>query len=263
MGVAARPGAGRGIGDRMKLHRHLVRLDGRQYTVIMPRPGTGPRFSTNRYHETWHVLSGLRGSRLLAHLLWGLAYQRVPGTLVVIGAPSLDPNPFDAGPSDPVAVVPAMLTTLGAQAARQLRRRLPLGRPAGTVRWHTPGLAPAITAVRHERNRPPSQWRWYPPPSARHRISRTGGMLTLTATAPELKSWAVAVAQLGDWLLDGMDYTELNGTDGEVQVFTDYTRRVSAAGTARRDILAGPAGTLPPADQQPLIWQRGTAILSR
>jgi hypothetical protein len=88
-------------------------------------------------------------------------------------------------------------------------------------------------------------------------------MLTLTATAPELKSWAVAVAQLGDWLLDGMDYTELNGTDGEVQVFTDYTRRVSAARTARRDILAGPVGTLPPADQQPLIWQRGAAILSR
>ena len=55
-------------------------------------------------------------------------------------------------------------------------------------------------------------------------------MLTLTATAPELKSWAVAVAQLGDWLQDGMDYTDLDGTDGEVQVFTDYTRRVSAAG---------------------------------
>jgi hypothetical protein len=262
VGGAAGPGAGQDIGDRMKLHRHLVRLDGRQYTVITPRPGSGPRFSTNRYHETWHVLSGLPGSRLLAHLLWGLAYQRAPGTLVVIGAPSLDPDPFDAGPSDPIAVVPARLTTLGAQAARQLRQRLPLGRPAGTVRWHTPGLAPAVTAFRHERDRPPGQRPWYPPPDARHRISRIGGMLTLTATAPELKSWAVAVAQLGDWLQDGMDYTDLDGTDGEIQVFTDYTRRVSAARTARRDILAGPAGALSPADQQPLIWQRGTAILA-
>ena len=257
MGRAARPGAGQDIGDRMKLHRHHVRLDGRQYTVITPRPGTGPRFSTNRYHETWHVLSGLQGSRLLAHLLWGLAYQRVPGTLVVIGAPSLDPDPFDAGPSDPVAVVPAMLTTLGAQAARQLRQRLPLGRPAGTVRWHTPGLAPAVTAFRHERDRPPGQRPWYPPPDARHRISRTGGMLTLTATAPELKSWAVAVAQLGDWLQDGMDYTDLDGT-GLHRLHAPRVRRR----TARGDILAGPAGTLPPADQQPLIWQRGTAILS-
>lgn len=51
-------------------------------------------FSTNRYHQTWHVLSGLRGAQLLAHLLWGLAYQRVPGTLVVIGAPWLNPEPF-------------------------------------------------------------------------------------------------------------------------------------------------------------------------
>ncbi|MGH3174138.1 MAG: hypothetical protein ACRDPF_09790, partial [Streptosporangiaceae bacterium] len=117
-------------------------------------------------------------------------------------------------------------------------------------------------ADRHDRDRPRGQRRWYPPPDARHRISRTGGMLTLTATAPELKSWAVAVAQLGDWLRDGMDYTGLDGTDGEVQVFTDYAHRVSAARTARREILAGPAATLSPADQQPLIWQRGTAILS-
>jgi hypothetical protein len=88
-------------------------------------------------------------------------------------------------------------------------------------------------------------------------------MLSLTATAPELRSWAVAVAQLGGWLHDGMDYTDLNGTDGEVQVFTDYRRRVAAARAARRDILADPGGTLPPADRQPLIWQRGAAILAR
>jgi hypothetical protein len=245
LGGAARPGDGESTGDRVKLHRHLVRLDGRQYTVITPRPGTGVRFSTNFYHGTWHVLCGLRGARLLAHLLWGLAYQRVPGTVVVIGAPLLDPNPFDAEPADPVAVVPAMLTSLGTQAARQLRQRLPLGRPAGTVRWHTPGLAPAVAAWRHERGRPPGQRPWYPLPDSRHRIDRAGGMLVLTTAAPELKSWAVCVAQLGDWLCHGMDYTDLNGTDGEVQVFTDYQHRVSAARAARREILAGPASLLP------------------
>jgi hypothetical protein len=122
--------------------------------VITPRPGTGVRFSTNRYHQTWHVLSGLSGAQLLAHLLWGLAYQRVPGTLVVIGAPWLDPEPFGAGRSDPVAVVPAMLTAIGPQAARQLRQRLPLSRPAGTVRWHAPELAPAVAADRDDRDRP-------------------------------------------------------------------------------------------------------------
>jgi hypothetical protein len=97
---AARPGASESIGDQLRLHRYPLRLDGREYTVITPRPGTGARFSTNRYHDTWHVLSDLRGARLLARLLWGLAYQRVPGTMVAIGPPLLDPNPFDAEPAD-------------------------------------------------------------------------------------------------------------------------------------------------------------------
>lgn len=262
MGGDARPGASEGTGDRLRLHRYLLRLDGREYTVITPRPGTGAGFSTNRYHDTWHVLSDLRGAQLLARLLWGLAYQRVPGTLVLIGPPWLDPNPFDAEPADPIALVPAMLTPLRAQAARQLRHRLPLGMPAGTVRWHTPGLAPAVAACRAERDRPPGPRRWYPPPGARHRIDRVGGVLVLAATARELKSWAVEVAQLGDWLWEGMDYTGLNGTDGEVQVFTDYRRRVETAQLARREVLASPARALPPADQRPLIWQRGSVVLS-
>lgn len=263
MGGAARPGAGERIGDRLKLHRYLLRLDRREYTVITPRPGTGARYSTNRYHGTWHVLSDLRGARLLARLLWGLAYQRVPGTLVVIGPPLLDPSPFDAEPADPVALVPATLTPLRAQAARQLRHRLPLGMPTGTVRWHTPGLAPAVAAWRCERERPPGQRLWYPPPGLWHRIDRVGGVLVLAATAQELKSWAVAVAQLGDWLQRGMDYTDLNGVDGEIQIFTDYQRRVGAAQTARHEVLAGPARQLPPTVQRPLIWQRGAVIRSR
>jgi hypothetical protein len=147
---AARPGAGEKITDGRRLHRHLLRLDRREYTVITPRPGTGVSFSTNRHHDTWHVLSDLRGARLLSRLLWGLAYQRVPGTLVLIGPPLLDPDPFDAEPADPIALVPATLTPLGAQAARQLRRRLPLGMPAGAVRWQTPGLAAAVAAVRRD-----------------------------------------------------------------------------------------------------------------
>lgn len=262
MGGAGRPGAGERIGDRLKLHRYQLRLDRREYTVITPRPGTGVRFSTNRYHDTWHLLSDLRGARLLARLLWGLAYQRVPGTLVVIGPPLVDSSPFDAEPADPIALVPVRLTTLRAQAARQLRRRLPLGMPAGTVRWQTPGLEPAVAERRRERDWPLGQWPWHPPDTG-HRIDRVGGMLVPAATTQELKNWAVAVAQLGDWLQHGMDYTDLNGADAEVQVFTDYRRRVAAAAAARREVLTGPARQLPPADQRPLIWQRGTVIRSR
>ena len=46
-------------------------------------------------------------------LLWGLAYTRRPGTLVVLDLPFLDPNPFDAEPADPVVLVPDDLTGLG------------------------------------------------------------------------------------------------------------------------------------------------------
>jgi hypothetical protein len=127
-------------GDRLKLHRRVVRLDGRNYTVLALRHGSTCRFSTNYYHETWHILSDRDGAKLLARLLWGLAYQRVPGTLVLIDRPNLDPNPFDAEPADPIALVPADLTRLTPQAARALRARLPLTTPPdGTVRWQTPG----------------------------------------------------------------------------------------------------------------------------
>jgi hypothetical protein len=74
-------------------------------------------------------------------------------------------------------------------------------------------------------------------------------MLTLTATAPELKSWAVAVAQLGDWLQDGIDYTDLNGADGEVQVFTDYWRRVSGGVAGGGGGVGAAGGSVP--DQDP------------
>ena len=208
------------MGDRVKLHRHALRLDGREYTVITPRPGTGVRFSTNQFHDTWHVLSDLRGGRLLARLLWGLAYQRVPGTLVLIGPPFLDPNPFDAGPADPLALIPSGLTSLSTQAALQLRQRLPLGMPAGTVRWHTPGLDLAIAAVRYQRRLPLAQRQApsYSRASHGHHISRVGGVLVMAATAPELKDWATGAGQLGDHFYEGSDYAYLGEPDGEVRL---------------------------------------------
>ncbi|CPZ84566.1 Hypothetical protein ERS075662_02146 [Mycobacteroides abscessus] len=71
-------------GSVMKLHRHSVVLDARPYTIITLRAGAHVRFSTNNFHETWHVISDESGAKTLARLLWGLAYQRLPGTLVLI-----------------------------------------------------------------------------------------------------------------------------------------------------------------------------------
>src|SRR5262245_59181993 len=129
-----RPGAARSVADRMKLHRRAVRLDGREHTVIGLRPGTTARFSTNYFHETWHVLSDQHGARLLARLLWGLSYQARPDTVVLIDRPFLTSTPFDGDPADPIVLVPTWCTSFGRQADRQLARRLPLtGPPAGTV----------------------------------------------------------------------------------------------------------------------------------
>jgi hypothetical protein len=270
-----RPGAARYVGDRIKLHRHVVRLGGTPYTVITLRPGTDVRFSNNRHHETWHILSDSRGARLLGRLLWGLAYQRVPRTLVLIEGPQLDPNPFDAAPADPIALVPAWLTPLPTRDARELRKRIPLTRPAGTVRWHTPGLTAAAAAGLDAYLGIPWWWeRRVGAGAGRHRVERAGGLLILAATPPVLRDWAVDVYRLGeppnppmDWTdlgwPYGMDYTDLGRMDGEVQIFADYRQRVSAARVARREVLAGLTRPISPADLEPLIWQRGGEVRLR
>ncbi|MFI0419530.1 hypothetical protein [Spongiactinospora sp. 9N601] len=111
VGKRLRPRAAQDVGERLKLRWQVVRADGREFTVLTLRPGMDVRFSTNRHHETWHLLSDLRGARLGERLLWGLPYQRRPGTVIVPDRP----QPV------PVALVPAHLTTMTVQAARDLR----------------------------------------------------------------------------------------------------------------------------------------------
>jgi hypothetical protein len=261
-----RPAAAKRADDRMKLHRHVVPCGGRDYTVITLRPGARPRFSGNYYHGTWHILSDPHGARVLARLLWGLAYQRMPGTLVLIDRPQLDTDPFNAEPADPIALVPSRLTSLSDKAARQLRARLPLTRPTGTVRWQTPGLDRALaergTAAGAARMR---RWRYYDRPGDEH-VARVGGLVVFAGLPHVLLQWAAAVHMLGDHPgSSGMDYAYLRGADGwvigEVQVFSDYRQRVSSATVARREILS----TIPQQarDIRPLIWERATAVRRR
>ncbi|GIJ51007.1 hypothetical protein Val02_78930 [Virgisporangium aliadipatigenens] len=235
------------IADGMKLHRRRLRLGGRNHTVITLRPGTDARFSTNYFHDTWHVLSDWRGARLLGRLLWGLAFQRVPGTLVVIDLPFVDPNPFDASPGDPIVLIPSRLTPWSAAAARDLRRRLPLHGPGdGTVRWHTHGLDRLVAAGHKWQRLPTREW-----------MDRVHGMVTFAAADALLRAHAYGVFTLGVGARHGMDYTDLAWQDGEVQVFSDYRARVSAARAARAQVLGGRALT-PEAER--LLWERGTAI---
>jgi len=261
-----RPDAATRIVDRLKLHRRRLRLDGRDYTVVSLRPGTDARFSTNFFHDTWHVLSDWHGARLLGRLMWGLAYQRIPGTLVLIDRAFLDPNPFDGEPADPIALVPAQLTPLTTGAARELRRRLPLRTPPdGTVRWQTHGLDLELASrvSWHERPVGAHQEPWIPLRGFQERVDRVGGLITFIATPEVLKNNAATIHRLGAGAHWGMDYAEVDRPRGEVQVFADYRRRVSAARVARREVLDEVREQLPPETLNPLIWRRGTEVRRR
>ncbi|MER8187864.1 hypothetical protein [Kitasatospora sp. NPDC094015] len=243
----------------------MRRLDGRPYTVLGLRPGTAARFATNHYHQTWHVLSDPSGARLLARLLWGLSYQRHPGTLVVIDRPFLDPTPFEGEPSDPVVLVPRDLTPLDEGAARALRRALPLGTaPDGTVRWRTGGLDRALAD--------PEGWReqvrraYRDGGDFRHLVTRRGGLVMVSAAPWQLREWAVDTAGLGGRGPYDSGHTFLGEgcvAPGEVQTFRRYRAMVSSAVVARREVLAEDTGLDLPQSVRERIWRRSAEVRRR
>jgi hypothetical protein len=257
----------------LKVHLRCLALCGVAYRVVTLRPATDVYFSTNYYHNTWHIVSDERGSRLLARLLWGLSYQRHPGTMVLLHGPHLRPTPFDGAPSDPVLLVPAGLTPRK-DAFRQLKGRLGrLGQPHQTIRWHTFGLdvelhAEATGAGENEgdvlyRAENDSLWQG-------EQMGRCGGFICYTAPAPILRQRARQVHGMhvrGNpfW---SMDYRYLvehplhweGPPDGEVQIFADYRQRLSAAVQARKEVLARPDRPSDPETLEEVISRRRDTI---
>ncbi len=260
-----RPGSAANTGSVLKLHRRRIVLDGRSYTVITMRPDADVRFSSNCFHDTWHVLSDWRGARTLGRLLWGLSFQRHEGTLVLIDRVHLDPNPFDAAPADPIVLLPTHLTVLTEQAARRLRQRLPqCDRPEGTVRWRTHGLDRQLALENDLRSQP--NWHdlqaFEPRPTGWKAVERIGGLIVLAAGAKGLRRWASRIVKLGKWSYYGMDYTYLCGAEGEVQVFRQYRREVGVARQARREIL-GVRGTMSPDLLERAVWSHAEDVRRR
>jgi hypothetical protein len=269
-----RPGNRETFDARMKLHLRQVELDGRVYRVLLLRPGAEARFSTNFYHQTWHLVSDIRGARLVARLLWGLAYQRLPGTLVALHGEFLRPTPFDADLSDPVLLLPGHLTGLDGPRFRALKERLARPGPTLTVRWLTFGLDRAADpeAGWEERD---DLWRPEAEPLWRaEKMCRCGGWICYTAPPPVLRAQALSVYRMnaqrwgesGDYhfLVERRREHWLNGyPEGEVQIFADYRQRLSAAAGARRELLAEGG---PPRDPQAFreaVWRRREEVRRR
>ncbi|MBF6132600.1 TfoX/Sxy family DNA transformation protein [Nocardia otitidiscaviarum] len=255
-----RPATARSVSDGLKLHRHLLRSPGRVHTVITLRPGTRAGFSTNRYHDTWHVLSDDHGARLLARLLWGLSYQARPHTVVLVDRPFLRPNPFDAEPADPIVLVPGWCTPFDDRIARSLKNRLPLSNPDGTVRWHTFGLdrtlRPAVRETRWDRSRRRED---------RGSVRRRSGLLVLRPRTPdEARAWALDAAGLDTTGGYGSDYTYLGpwdyGYDGEIQIFRRFHPMVSVANQARAQVLSREDAPADPESLRCAVWREAETV---
>jgi hypothetical protein len=246
--------------SRLKMHLRFFTVGSSLYRIVTLRPATPIAFSTNFYHQTWHIVTSQRGSRLLGRLLWGLSYQRHPGTVILIHGQHLLPTPFEAERSDPILLASAGLTILNANDLRILKSHLNgLGPPAKTIRWHSFGLDLAWHARQQGEDDPvplamegdllrrkANEILW------RHeRMERLGGFICYSAPPPILRQQALIVYGLRVWRNSGtrnMDYHFLAREssheswcgDGEVQIFADYMERVAAATEARRELMPNP-----------------------
>jgi hypothetical protein len=284
--------------DGLKLHLRVRRVGGRTLRVLTLRPGADAAFSVNHFHDTWHVVTDTAGACLFARLLWGLSYQREPGTVVVLHGEHLRPTPFDADPSPPVLLAPAHLTPPDHGAFRALKSLLSsperLGPPDRTVRLHTFGFD-AAEARHEEYHVSHGHQRWmeqfygrYDIPRLAHsyrgaaariwskeRMTECGGFLCYTAPPLILRRQAAMVAHLKpreEWS-NYSDYHYLAEerarnakwtAEGEVQVFRDYRRMVSEAAVARGEVLAA-AGDAPaePKQLREAVWDHKPAVERR
>jgi hypothetical protein len=250
----ARPGSSRTAGPTLKLHRRVVSLRGRDHTVLTLRPVARARFSTNYFHDTWHVLSDGHGAPVLARLLWGLSYQARPGTLILLDEARLDPNPFDAEPAMLVALVPAGLTGCSAPMLRELKHTAQRhAAPAGTVRWRTHGLDLAAGTDR-------ALWRGAP----RARVEVVSGVLVVSADRDGLRELALDAAALTRLWYNGQSYMEIDYPRGEVQIWREYHRMVAIAQAARAEVLAEPGtGGHEAGAARERIWRHGWTVRRR
>ncbi len=257
--------------DRVKLNMRIIRIGGYTYRILTLRPATKVAFSTNFFHQTWHIVSSQGGARLLARLFWGLSYARVPGTVIMIHGEHILPTPFEAERSDPVLLAPDGLTRLNEDDLRILRGRLArLEPPTGTVRLHTFGLDRALREAQDAPRQAEHEGEWLQRKANRRvwrqeRMRRLGGFICYSAPSAVMRLQALRInslrVQTGKGVCE-MDYQYIaeassrdSWVDGEVQIFVDYKQRVRAAVEARMELVANP--------KQPVISETIQEAISR
>jgi len=246
----------------LKLHLRVLEIHGRVLRVVTLRPQTATRLSTNYYHDTWHILGGTDGAVLLGRLLWGLSFQRHPGTLVVIDGRHLVPTPFEADPPDPILLIPGGLTRVDDDLLRALRLRLRRspGSPA-TIRWHTFGMPAAIAALECRRSYRDALHHL----RSRERMARRAGYLCYTAPAAILRETGVGIYRMhatpDPWgsyypLADNGRHGSSWSYDGEFQQLPGFACDVSAARVARREVLGRAGGVLVSDADRQTVYRR-------
>ncbi|SBT40124.1 hypothetical protein [Micromonospora auratinigra] len=230
--------------SRLRLHRREWRHAGRDYQVISLRPGDPARYAVRRERHFTVVSSDLTGARLLGRLLWGLAYQPRPDTLLVLEPARMVPDHEDGTPSPPVVFTVAPRTVLSPAVARGLRSgALWRIRPAGTVTWNTAGYPAALAARFGGVGAEPYQ---PDPPGAQ--LHATDAVLTVAAVPALLRRWAVLVGQAGCHWYSDESCTEPDWVAGfDVHAVRHFHRLVSVARRARAEVLAEPDRPTEPA----------------
>jgi hypothetical protein len=219
----------------LKVHLREVNVGSYTYRVITLRPSTTARFSTNYYHDTWHLLSDGEGALVLSRLLWGLAFQRLPGTVVLIDSAHLLPTPFEADPSQPILLMPAELTAFDPKQLRALHKQLHKPGQGRTIRWHTFEMPLALAEERHASTCVHTERRHE---QTLARVSQAAGFICLTLPRSQLREEACSIARLAN--ARNTNYVQLaHGRlplywpEGEVQIFRHFRSMVSTAIGAR------------------------------
>ena len=250
-------------GDRMKVHLRHFTIHAKQYSIITLRPGLKVQWSSNYFHETWHILGTMRSAKILARLMWGLSYQKIANTYVLIDSSYMFPNPFDAASSDPI-----LLGTSKPSKELLIRLKKPLGASQQTIRWHTFSLS---NLIQNEDLHNDFMNQYYLTFKRKQALvtTRMKGFLTIYGNPQLLRYESFWIHRLhtapSAEFYRTTDYHYIDDArsyppQGEVQIFHDYRKRLADAKQAREEILASQDPPTNPAELQRAIQDRALQL---